>query len=195
MRDEIIESSWFEEIKKRVILLIILVIIALSVAYTFYAILWIEFFTLIIFLAGFISGKRDGIIVGAVSAGIYFLFNPLSFLSPIIGLYVFQVIYYVIVGLIGALTQNFLKSKDNFKPTENLYNLTTMAILGIVGAILIYIFEIITSVIYYTLYPFGDIGTYIIGGLSFTLIKDLFVIIEFLFLLPGLTMLFCKFLK
>ncbi len=195
MGDEIIESAWFEDAKKRVILLIIFIVIALVVAYALYALIWIEFFTVVIFLAGFIMGKRDGLIVGAVSSGIYFLLNPLSFLTPTIELYVFQVIFYVVIGLLGGFTQNYLKSREDFKPTENLYVPIIIVILGIMGAIVIYIFEIITSVIYYNLYPYGDLGSYIIGGLSFTLIKDIIVIIEFLFLLPGLAMLTCKYLK
>lgn len=201
MVDEIIESSWFESIPKRIALLIILVAFATVMGYVFTYIktitgnifMYIEFFTLIVFLSGFLMGKRDGLIVGLASALIYFGLNPIGF--PPVGIYLFQVIFYALEGLSGGLVQNYLKNKDYFKPKENLYVPLVMIIFGIVGLSITLIYDNIISIIYYYIYPYGDLISYLINGMAFTAGRLIVNIIEFVLILPGLVMLACKLLE
>ena len=192
MGDEIIESAWFETLSKRIILVVILAAITIGLGFLFMGIPNIEFFTLFVFLSGFIMGKRDGLIIGLVSSLVYFGLNPFGF--PPIGIYVFQVMFYAITGFLGALIQNFFQNKDYFKPKENLYILVIMIILGIVGFVFTFLYDIISSVIWYFEYPFGDFTTYIISGLVYNTIHLIFNLISFILILPGLAMLTCKLL-
>jgi len=193
MADEIIESTWFENVKKRIILILLFIAIAVLLGYAFMAIPNIEFITLIVFFSGFIMGKRDGIIMGTASSLIYFGLNPFGF--PPIGVYLCQVIFYAFDGFLGGLIQNYFKNKEYFKPKENLYLIPVMVILAIIGAIITLIFDIFTSIFYYFVYPYGDLFSYIIGGLQFNLLHIVFNAFEFLLILPGLTLISCKLLK
>jgi len=79
----------------------------------------IEVFTLMIFLSGFIMSKKEGAIIGLLSASIFTFFNPFGPSPP--PLFIYQLIHYSLTGISGGLTKNFMLNRKFFKPKEDLY--------------------------------------------------------------------------
>jgi len=154
----------------------------------------IELFTLMIFLSGFIIGKRDGLIVGLLSASIFTFFNPLGASPP--PLFIYQLFHYSLTGLSGGLIKDFLSKKDYFHPREDLYTFRVMVIFGIAAAILTFTYDILSTAIGGFLVSTSleyFITTYM-TGIIFTLVHFIGNILGFVFLLPGLIQLITKLL-
>ena len=83
---------------------------------------------MMIFLSGFILGRREGLLVGAMSGFIFCFFNPLG--ASALPLLTVQLIYYSLVGFMGAIIRGFLNRKDYFKPNEDLFVFKVIFILG-----------------------------------------------------------------
>lgn len=99
-------------------------------------------------------------------------------------------------GILGGLTKNFLRNKDYFKPTEDLYIFRIMLLFGFLGAIITFIFDILSTlfggfVVSVTIDYF--IATYLLG-IVFTTIHLIGNILVFVFILPGLIQLITKLL-
>ena len=188
------QTVWLERKSFRVALLGIFTALAVVLGYALVFIPNIELFTLMIFLAGFIMGKRDGAIVGLMSSFIFVFFNPYG-VSPL-PLFAYQLVHYVLVGFLGGMMCNFLKKKDFFKPEEDLYVLPVLIILAITGALITFTYDVISTligalVIYGTLESFWPI--YIIG-LPFTTVHLIGNTLGFIFILPMLIQLIYKML-
>ena len=154
----------------------------------------IELFTLMIFLSGFILGKRDGVIVGLMSSFIFVFFNPYG-VSPL-PLFAYQLFHYALVGFLGGIMCNYLGKKKFFKPDEDLYVLPVLIIFAITGALITFTYDVISTligalVIYGTLESFWPV--YIIG-LPFTTIHLIGNTLGFIFILPMLIQLVYKML-
>ncbi|MFX0104537.1 MAG: ECF transporter S component [Candidatus Hodarchaeota archaeon] len=155
----------------------------------------IELFTLTIFLSGFILGKRDGIIVGFLSSFIFCFFNPLG-ASPL-PLLTFQLIHYSMTGLIGALTNSYLKKKNFFNPKEDLYIFSVLIIFGVLGLLITTSFQMFSSLVH-VLSFFGTINeflSYLLTGIGFTAIHIIGNTLGFIFILPGLIQLINRMLN
>ena len=154
----------------------------------------IELFTLMIFLSGFILGKREGLIVGLLSASIFTFFNPLGASPP--PLFIYQLFHYSLTGLSGGLTKDFLSEKEYFHPREDLYIFRVMVIFGIAAAILTFTYDILSTAIGGFLVSISVeyfITTYM-TGIIFTIVHFIGNILGFVFLLPGLIQLIIKLL-
>lgn len=154
----------------------------------------IEIFTLMIFLSGFIMGKRDGMIIGLLSSAIFTFLNPLG-PSPL-PLFAYQLAHYSLTGLSGALTRSYLNSKDFFKPKEDLYLLKIIIIFGITGGLLTFTYDIL-STFFGGLIVSPKIEYFIItyfSGIIFTSIHLIGNILGFIFILPGLIQLVLRLL-
>jgi len=121
-----------------------------------------------------------------LSSSIFTFFNPLG-ASPV-PLFVYQIIHYSLTGLAGSVTRNFLNTKRYFKPKEDLYVFPIILIFGFIGALITFIYDIISTAISgflvsITLEYF--IATYM-TGIIFTTIHLIGNILGFIFLLPGL---------
>ncbi len=146
----------------------------------------IEVFTMIIFLSGFIMSKEEGAIIGFSSAFIFTFFNPLGPSS--LPLFIYQLIHYSVTGILGGFTKDFLRDKEYFKPTGDLYVFRIMLLFGFLGAMITFIFDILSTL-------FGGfvvsvaidyfIATYLFG-IVFTSIHLIGNVLIFVFLLPGL---------
>ena len=104
--EKLSQTVWLERKSFRVALLGIFTALAVVLGYALVFIPNIELFTLMIFLAGFIMGKRDGAIVGLMSSFIFVFFNPYG-VSPL-PLFAYQLVHYVLVGFLGGRMCNFL---------------------------------------------------------------------------------------
>lgn len=188
-------STWLERKSFRIALISTFSALAIVLGYLLAYIPNIELFTLTIFLSGFILGKRDGMIIGFLSSFIFCFFNPLG-ASPL-PLLAFQLTHYSITGLIGALTGDLLSKKISFESNDDLYKLTVMIILGVIGALITVSFQIFSSLVDVLSY-FGTVDEfvpYFLTGIIFTAIHIIGNTLGFIFILPGLIQLIKKMLN
>jgi len=190
--EKVNSSVWLERKSFRISLIATFTALAIVLGYAMAYIPNIEVFTLMIFLSGFIMGKKEGAIIGLLSASIFTFFNPLGPSPP--PLFIYQLIHYSLTGISGGLTKSFMLKRKFFKPKEDLYVYQVMVIFGVIGGILTFIFDILstlfggfmvsTSIDYF-------IATYVLG-LVFTTVHLIGNILVFVFLLPGLIQIIMK---
>jgi uncharacterized membrane protein len=183
--------TWLNYKTFRIVLLSIFTALAVVLGYFLAALPNIELFTLTIFLSGFIIGKKEGIIVGLFSSFMFAFFNPYG-ASPL-PLFVFQLLYYSFVGLVGGVTRGFLNKKEFFKPEEDLYNVTIMVLFGFIGGTLTFVFDLCSTLITSLIGVQPFLPTYILG-IGFTTIHLIGNTLGFVFILPGLIQLIYKLL-
>jgi len=187
-------SVWIERKSIRIALVGTFTALSVVLGYLLAYIPNIEIFTLMIFLSGFVLNKRYGALIGLLSSIIFTFFNPLGPSPP--PLFIYQLIHYSLTGVSGALTKNFMTNREFFKPKEDLYVYQVLVIFGIVGGILTFVFDILSTLfggftVSITIDYF--IATYLFG-LVFTTIHLIGNILVFVFLLPGLIQLIMKLL-
>ncbi|MFX1443859.1 MAG: ECF transporter S component [Promethearchaeota archaeon] len=187
-------SPWLEKNTFRIVLISTFAALTVVMGYMLVFIPNIELVTLMIFLSGFILGKKDGAIIGLMSSFIFVFFNPYG-VSPL-PLFAYQLGHYSLVGILGGMTHNFLKNREYFKPEEDLYVFRVLLIFAIMGAIITFVYDILSTLIG-ALSIFGTLdtfwATYIIG-LPFTTVHLIGNILGFIFILPGLIQLIYKML-
>ncbi len=193
-QERITHSIWLERNSFRIALISTFTALAIVLGYLLAYIPNIELFTLMIFLSGFILGKRDGMMVGLLSSFIFCYFNPFG--SSPLPLLAFQLFHYSITGFLGALTNDLLQRKKSFKPSEDLYKFSIMALLGIIGALITANFQIFSSIIYVLSFlgSLNEFLPYFLTGSIFTAIHIIGNTLGFIFILPGLIQLIRKML-
>ncbi|MFX0019671.1 MAG: hypothetical protein ACFFAK_05170 [Promethearchaeota archaeon] len=188
-------SIWLEKKTFRIALISTFSGLAVALGYALITIPNIELFTLMIFLGGFILGKKDGLIIGLLSSFIFVFFNPWG--TSQLPLFTYQITHYSLTGFLGGVMQNFLKKKDSFKPKEDLYTLRLMILFGFIGLLITLMFDIISTLIG-SLINYGfNIEPLIlsyISGIPFTLAHLIGNTLGFIFILPGLISLIYKLL-
>ncbi len=192
--EKINDSMWLEKKTFRISLIATFTALSLVLGYLMAYIPNLEVFTMMIFLSGFIMSKKEGVIIGFLSALIFTFFNPLGPSPP--PLFIYQLIHYSITGILGGLTKDFLRNKQYYKPTEDLFVFRIMLLFGFLGAIITFIFDILSTlfggfVVSITIDYF--IATYLFG-IVFTTIHLIGNVLIFIFLLPGLIQLIMKLL-
>jgi len=190
--EKINNSVWLERKTFRISLIATFTALAIVLGYALAYIPNIEVFTLMIFLSGFIMSKKEGAIIGLLSASIFTFFNPLGPSPP--PLFIYQLIHYSLTGLSGGLTKNFMQNRTFFKPKEDLYVYQVMVIFGVIGGILTFLFDILSTLFGgFTVSTTIDyfIATYLFG-IVFTTVHLIGNILVFVFLLPGLIQVIIK---
>ncbi|MHA2392427.1 MAG: hypothetical protein ACXAEX_10835 [Promethearchaeota archaeon] len=188
-------SVWLDKKSFRIALISTFTALAVVLGYLLAYIPNIELFTLMIFLSGFILGIRDGMIIGALSSLVFVFFNPIGASPPPLLLY--QLFHYTLTGLSGALTSRFLKTRNFYSPKEDLYSITIMIILGIIGVIITTSFQVLSTLVDVFVY-FGSIREflpYFLTGIPFTIVHIIGNMLGFTFILPGLIQLIYKLLN
>lgn len=185
-------TVWLERKTFRIALIGTFTALSIVLGYLMAYIPNLEVFTMMIFLSGFIMNKKEGAIIGLLSASIFTFFNPLGPSPP--PLFIYQLIHYSLTGILGGLTKDFLRNKQYFKPTEDLYIFRIMLLFGFLGAIITFIFDILSTlfggfVVSITIEYF--MATYLLG-IVFTMVHLIGNILIFVFLLPGLIQLIMK---
>lgn len=89
---------WLERKSFRITLLSTFAALSVVLGYMLVFIPNIELFTLMIFLSGFILGKKDGAVVGLMASFIFVFFNPYG-VSPL-PLFAYQLAHYSLVGIL-----------------------------------------------------------------------------------------------
>ncbi|MFX0139511.1 MAG: ECF transporter S component [Candidatus Hodarchaeota archaeon] len=187
-------TPWLERSSFRITLLSTFTALSVVLGYILVFLPNIELFTLMIFLTGFILGKRDGAIAGLMSSFIFVFFNPYG-VSPL-PLFAYQLAHYSLVGILGGLTHNYLRKKEYFKPEDDLYVFRVLLIFAIIGATITFVYDILSTLIG-ALSIFGTLETFWITyiiGLPFTTVHLIGNTLGFIFILPGLIQLLYKML-
>ncbi|KKN27318.1 hypothetical protein LCGC14_0865740 [marine sediment metagenome] len=185
---------WLERKSFRIALISTFTALSVVVGYLLAIIPNIELFTLMIFLSGFILGKRDGMVIGFFSSFIFCFFNPFG-PSPL-PLLAFQLFHYSLTGLWGGLLSNYFRKKDFYKKDGDLFIFPVMVIFGFLGALITIFFQIFSSLTS-VLSIFGTINEflpYFLSGIIFTIIHIIGNTLGFIFILPGLIPLINKML-
>ena len=187
-------SVWLERKSFRIALVSTFTALAIVLGYLLAYIPNIELFTLTLFLSGFILGKRDGMTVGILSSFIFCFFNPFG-ASPL-PLLTFQLMYYTLVGLLGALAHQLLRKKTFFTPDEDLYKTPVMIIFAIIGAMITIFFQMFSTLIDAISF-YGTFDRFLpifISGIPFTVTHIIGNTLGFIFILPGVIQLVYKML-
>ncbi len=189
---ELNQSLWLRKQSFRITLIATFSALSIVLGYILAYIPNIELFTLMIFLSGFIMGKRDGIVIGLLSAAIFTFLNPLG-TSPL-PLFAYQLLHYSITGYLGGLTRSYLEKKEYFKPREDLYLIKIVVIFGLIGGILTFTYDILSTlfggfIVSFTVEYF--LVSYF-SGLIFTLIHLVGNVLGFVLILPGLIQIIIK---
>jgi hypothetical protein len=190
--EKVSDSTWLGRKTFRISLIATFTALSIVLGYAMAYIPNIEVFTLMIFLSGFIMSKKEGAIIGFLSAFIFTFFNPLGPSPP--PLFIYQLIHYSLTGVSGGLTKDFMQKRRFFKPKEDLYVYQVLVIFGAIGGILTFLFDILSTLFGgFTVSTTIDyfIATYLFG-LVFTTIHLIGNILVFVFLLPGLIQLILK---
>jgi len=188
------ETIWLDRKSFRIVLISTITALSVDLGYMLVYLPNIELFTLMIFLSGFILGKRDGAIVGFFSSFIFVFFNPYG-VSPL-PLFAYQIGHYCLVGILGGITSNYLNKKDFFKPEEDVYVFPVLLVFAIIGAVITFVYDILSTLIG-AIAIFGTLETFWITyiiGLPFTTVHLIGNTLGFIFILPGLIQLLYKML-
>jgi len=179
-------TRWLEQRSFRIALTSIFIALSIVLGYMLIYIPNIELITVMIFLSGFVLGKKEGLIVGAFSSFIFCFFNPMG--SSQLPLLTVQVVYYSLVGLIGAFTQDLFKDKQFYKPKDDLYVYQIMGILGVIGGILTTVYSIFSEFAGFITIsaPGVPFSAYFLIGVPWTIIHVIGNILGFVFIVPGL---------
>lgn len=186
------DSIWLERKSFRIALISTFTALSVVLGYLLAIIPNIELFTLMIFLSGFIIGKREGMIIGFFSSLIFCFFNPFG-PSPL-PLLTFQLFHYSLTGLCGGLLSNYFRRKDFYKKDGDLYVFPVLAIFGFLGALITIFFQVFSSLTS-VLSVFGtieDFLPYFLSGILFTITHIIGNTLGFIFILPGLIQLINK---
>jgi uncharacterized membrane protein len=193
-QEELSYIKWLERRSFRIALVSTFTALSIVIGYLLAYLPNIELFTLMIFLSGFILGKRDGIIVGFLSSFIFCFFNPLG-ASPL-PLLTFQLIHYSLTGLVGALIRNYFQLKIEINSDNDYYKFSIMIMFGFIGAFITLSFQIFSSLVDIFSY-YGNLDQflpYFLSGIGFTVIHIVGNTLSFVFILPGLIQIINKML-
>ena len=188
--ERVTSSVWLERKTLRIALIGTFTALSIVLGYMLAHITNIEVFTMTIFLAGFIMSKKEGAIIGLLSASIFTFFNLVgtSIIYP--QLFVYQLIHYSMTGALGGLAKDFLRKKEYFKPTEDLYIFRIMLLFGFLGAIITFIFDILSTYFFLSGFTVSITLDYFVASyllnIGFTTVHLIGNILGFIFLLPGL---------
>ena len=189
-----IYSNLLDRTSFRIALTSIFTSLSIIVGYLLVYLPNIELITMMIFLSGFILGKKEGTLVGAFSSIIFCFFNPMG--NSLLLLFSVQLPYYSLVGLIGALTRSYLERKSFFKPNEDLYVFPVLIIFGLLAVIMTTVFQLLADFIgYISSYSLDyPLIFYYLMGLPFSIIHVIGNLLGFVIILPGLIQLLYKLL-
>lgn len=188
--ERVTSSVWLERKTFRIALIGTFTALAIVLGYLLVHLPNIEVFTMMIFLAGFIMSKKEGAIIGLLSASIFTFFNLIGSSIFYPQLFVYQLIHYSMTGALGGLAKDFLRKKEYFKPTEDLYIFRIMLLFGFLGAIITFIFDILSTYFFLSGFTVSITLDYFVVSylinIVFTTVHLIGNILVFVFLLPGL---------
>ncbi len=179
-------TRWLDKRSFRIALTSIFSALSIVLGFMLIYIPNIELITVMIFLSGFIIGKKEGIVVGAFSSFIFCFLNPMG--SSQLPLLTVQIVYYSFVGLIGAFTHDLFENKSFYNPKDDLYVYQVMGILAVIGGVLTATYSIFSELAGFITIsaPGVPFSAYFLMGVPWTIIHVIGNILGFVFIVPGL---------
>lgn len=179
-------SVWSQKKSFRIALVSIFSALAVVLGYLLAYLPNIELFTLFIFMSGFVLNKRAGLLIGLLSSLIFTFFNPLGTSPP--PLFIYQLIHYSLTGFIGGLVNDFLSTKEFYRPDDDLYTFKIMLIFGTIGGVVTFFYDILSTLIggFLVSFKIEYFITSYLSGFIFTSVHLVGNILGFVFILPGL---------
>ena len=138
----------------------------------------VELITSVVFTAGVYLGFRWGFVVGAVAEFVFSAANPLGSGLVFLPMLVAQVLGMSIVGAVGGAFGRFSQADE--------WSLTRRAVLAIVGVILTFQFDALTTLSYPVSvgFPFAQTSAIFLTGIGFTFLHQLANAVIFATALP-----------
>lgn len=147
--------------------------IAVGVGFSLLLVPNIELITLTIFLSGLILGPGWGLLVGGTAEVVFTSFNPLGSGLSFPPLFISQVLSMMLVGVTGGFCRVFFYRSS--------FNLGRMMALGLVGFLLTFIYDSLTTLSYPLSTGFAGpqlLGVYL-TGLGFTFLHQIWNAVVF----------------
>ncbi len=147
--------------------------VAVGVGFSLLLVPNVELITLTIFLAGLVLGPGWGILVGGTAEVVFTSLNPLGSGLSFPPLFISQVLSMMLIGITGGLCRPFFY---RFK-----FNLRRVVALGLVGFLLTFIYDSLTTLSYPLSTGFGGpqiLGVYL-AGLGFTFLHQIWNAVVF----------------
>ncbi|MDH4223231.1 MAG: ECF transporter S component [candidate division Zixibacteria bacterium] len=135
----------------------------------------VEFFSFVVFTAGFLLGAIEGAIVGTLSMTIYTIVNPYG--PPPIPVGIAQVVSMALIGISGGILFHLIYLRRIEK-----INITIMAVMGTAGFLLTLVYDILTNL--GVVVVAGEFVPVMIAGIPFALLHLLSNTIIFMVLSP-----------
>jgi len=147
--------------------------LAIGLGYALLMVPNVELMTLIIFIAGLTLGLRWGVIIGGTSEAIYSILNPFGSGLMFPPLLIAQVVSMMIVGFTGGLLRSVFY-RTSFSPIR-------IGIAGVVGFVVTFIFDSLTTLSYPISAGFDAPQTWgiYLSGLGFTILHQVSNIVVF----------------
>lgn len=179
-------THWLERGSFRIALMSIFVALSIVLGYMLIFLPNIELITAMIFLSGFVLGKKEGLLVGAFSSFIFCFFNPMG--SSQLPLLTVQVVYYSVVGIVGSFTHDFFKKKSYYNPQDDLYTYQVMGLLAVIAGVLTTIYSVFSELAGFITIsaPGVPFSAYFLIGVPWTILHIIGNVLGFVFILPGL---------
>lgn len=135
----------------------VLVALAVALGFALIHVPNVELITLMVFSSGHLLGRRIGLLVGAVSMGLFTTLNPLG--MPVVPLALTQVTAMALIGLLGGQTRSWVKRAPAW------------ARLALCGLLATMFYDLITNLVMaLSLGMIGQLTKVLIAGLSFSLL-------------------------
>jgi hypothetical protein len=141
---------------RTIVITAVLVALAVALGFGLVHVPNIELITLVVFVSGHLLGGRIGIVVGAVSMGVFTVLNPLG--MPVIPLALTQITAMALIGLLGGITGTWVSRPPSW---------IRLALCGLLVTIF---YDLTTNLVMaLSLGMIGQLGKVLIAGLTFSM--------------------------
>ena len=122
----------------------------------------VELITFIIFLSGYLLGRRLGALVGAAAMGAHSLFNVMGSVVP--PMLVTQIVIYAGIGAAGGVVGGWIARVKG--------PVLASFFAGTTGAVLALLYQVaINTTAYFTFTSATTLWTFIVGGIAFSAVQ------------------------
>lgn len=164
---------------RKIALMGVMIALAIALKLPILSIPNVEFFTFIVFSAGYLLGIYAGVLVGVISMSIYTTFVTPYGLPPLPIAFA-QVLSMAIIGFGGGLVSRSAATVLDRNPRSRA--MSAIVLMGISGLVLTLVYDLLTNVA--TAYVVGQFLPVMIAAMPFALIHVFSNVIIFVVLMP-----------
>lgn len=142
---------------RTIVITAVLIALAVALGFGLAHVPNVELITLVVFTSGHLLGARIGLVVGAVSMGLYTVLNPLG--MPVVPLALAQVAGMALIGLTGGRTRRWIRRGPSW------------ARLALCGLAVTLFYDLVTNLVMaLSLGMIGQLARVLIAGSAFSLL-------------------------